>query len=145
LWLQKSLCRSAEAFDLRRSVLEQFLGRGGQPREALDLGRNDDLGALAVGGLGKGLKGLDLDDGVADVGRIEQLERISQRGLRLALGLEDALLLDGLAAQDGRLLLALGGRDGGLLFALGLRRIIARARARLSSAAPSRPESRAAE
>ena len=49
-------------------LLDGFHDALGKAGEALDLGGDDDLGGLAVGGGGEGLQGADLNNGVGGVG-----------------------------------------------------------------------------
>ena len=82
--------------------IEDGLGGGGQPSQPLDLAGNDDLGSLAVGGGGEGLQGFDLDDAVAGVGLVDELDGVGggllylHNGLGLGLSLQDLGLLGAL-------------------------------------------------
>ena len=96
-------------------VGEQLFDAGHHAAQVLQLGRDDDLGGLAVGDLGQRFQTADGQHLVAGHGLVQQADGVGvgllnrEDGLCLALGFEDALLLDGVSAEDGGFLFALGG------------------------------------
>ena len=96
-------------------VGQQFLDAGHHAAQILQFRGDDDLGGLAVGHLGQCLQTADGQHLVGGHGLVQQTDGVGvgllhgQNGLGLALGLQDALLLDGVGAEDGGFLFALGG------------------------------------
>ena len=120
-----TLIKRSSFFAILLRRLYRLGNAGSQTRKALQLGRDDDLRRAAVRGGGKGLKTLELDDGVGRHGLVDEPDALGgralhgQNGLGAALRLKDLLLLFRIGAQDGRFLFALGREDGGALLALG--------------------------
>jgi alpha-L-rhamnosidase len=88
-------------------VGHQLFDAGDDAAQILQIGRDDDLGGLAVGDLGQRFQTAQGKDLIGGHGFVQQADGVGvglldgEDGLRLALGLKDALLFDGVGAEDG--------------------------------------------